>query len=97
MSYLSTEQRQIGIKHNQAYDAALVEDEKALLDRLSQVRELRRCVAFRIETIGKVEAGECDADFAQTIDDAVRECLRTGMIHYPVVITSGDKKVVRAS
>jgi len=96
VSFLSTEQRLDGIKHNRAYDAALAEDEKALLDKLSQVRELRRCVAYRIETIGKVEAGEFDADFVQTIDDAVRDCLSKGMIHYPVVITSGEKRVVKA-
>jgi hypothetical protein len=96
VSFLSSEQRKKGIRQNREYDAALAEDEKNLNAKLAEVSELRRCVKYRIDTIASVDEGTASAEMIQLADNAVRECLFNGMVHYPVVIIAGERKVVRA-
>lgn len=96
MSFLSSEQRQRAIGQQQAYVTMLDDDLNSLTLRIADVHELRRCAKHNISRIIAADEGECPIDEIQQTDDYARIMMERGISHYPVVITSGEKRVVKA-
>lgn len=96
MSFLSSEQRAEAVRQQVAYDALLVADLDALVEWIAEVSELRRVVKYRIRRFKAADAGEGDADSILSADNMARNLMFSGITHLPVVVTSGEKRIVRA-
>lgn len=94
MSFLSTDQRIRAVAQHFKYERLLELDEAALTERLAAVRELRRCNTLSIARILSADSGELPADDTLSIDTQTRETMRTGILHNPVVVTSGSTRKV---
>jgi len=96
VSFLSSEQRQAALKQIERADALLMGDLTELAESMSRVMELRRCLKHNASRIIMADDGECPIDEIQEADDFARDMMSRGITHYPVVVSAGEKRVVKA-
>lgn len=96
MSFLSSEQRQAALRQIAKADALLADDLTTLSERIANVSELRRCLKYNANRIILADEGDCSIIEIEEADEYARNMMAMGISHYPVVVTSGEKRVVKA-
>lgn len=97
MPFLSSEQRKRAIMQHLNADVHLACFEADLLKKLAEVQELRRCVSNTVIMLRAADEGNIDVDTVQSVDNAAQDSLLRGIVLYQVVISSGEKLVIRPS